>query len=224
MIASLLAAAFVAAGAFGPPEPGTYRLPAIQPAPSGQLMDESGQARELADLTRGRITLLGLVYTRCSDPDGCPRATWAFTEVRALLRRDPALERRVRLITLSFDPDHDDASAMADYAAQVRGRSRGADWRFLTARSNAELAPILEALGQDVSRVPGSAEDFEHTVKVYLVDPRSRVREIYSSAYLAPAMIVNDMRTLERERLTSDRSSRSRPSRESARAARRADP
>lgn len=200
MIASAIVAALVGTAAFDPPPPGSYRLPPIQAAPDGEVIDEEGKARALSAWMRGRITLLGLIYTRCADAEGCPRATWAFSEVRTLLRRDPALERRVRLISLSFDPANDDAAAIAGYAGHVRGRSRGADWRFLTTRSSVKLAPILESLDQDVSRIPGSPEAYEHTVKVFLVDPLGRVREIYSSAYLAPEMIVNDMRTLGLER------------------------
>jgi len=188
------------AGAFGPPPAGSYRLPAIQRAPHASVLDESGRSNELARLMHGRITLLGLLYTRCTDPDGCPRATWAFARVRSLLHAEPALERRVLLASLSFDPAHDTPRAMAGYAAEVRGDSAGAEWRFLTMRSAAALAPVLDSLGQDVSALPGPAEDFAHTVKVYLVDAQGGVREIYSSAYLVPEMIVNDIRTLALER------------------------
>ena len=189
---------------FVPPAPGSYRLPPIQPAPGGELLDTNGRALTLASLTHGRHTLLGLVYTRCADPEACPRATWAFSAVRSLLRGDPALESRVRLVTLSFDPAHDTPAVMARYASQVR-RARGAEWRFVTTRSADSLAPILEGFGQDVSvasdstAVPGT-EEFTHTLKVFLIDRDGRVREIYSTAYLLPAMIVNDIRTLEMER------------------------
>jgi cytochrome oxidase Cu insertion factor (SCO1/SenC/PrrC family) len=188
------------AGAFAPPAPGSYRLPPIPLQARGTVLDEAGHERDLARFVRGRITLLGLVYTHCSDPEGCPRATWAFTRVRALLRAQATLESRVQLATLSFDPARDTPRVMADYAAQVRGREPGAAWRFLTPPSPREGASILAALDQDVRRLPGSAGDFEHTVKVYLFDRDGRLREIYSSAYLVPEMIVNDMRTLALER------------------------
>jgi cytochrome oxidase Cu insertion factor (SCO1/SenC/PrrC family) len=191
------------AGAFGPPPPGSYRLPVIQAGPVGEVLDEAGRGHPLAQLTQGRITLMGLVYTRCHDAQGCPRATWAFSQVRGLLRADPALERRVRLVTLSFDPEHDTPRAVAEYARNVRAPGGGADWRFYTTRSNAQLAPILDALGQDVARARESPDDFEHTVKVFLLDPRGDVREIYSSAWLVPEIIVNDIRTIERESLHS---------------------
>lgn len=183
---------------FAPPPAGSYRLPAIQQAPDGEVLDDAGYFRPLSDYTKGRITLLGLVYTRCADPDGCPRASWAFREVRALLRADAALQARVRLVTLSFDPVHDSPEVLAKYAARSRSGSRGADWHFITTASPRRVAPILEGFGQDL----GAAEDsraFTHHLKVFLIDADGAVREIYSTAYLMPQMIVNDMRTLAAE-------------------------
>lgn len=190
---------------FEPPAAGSYALPAIQLAPAGEVIDASGRRRALADFTHGRITLLGLVYTRCSDPEGCPRATWAFSAVRALLREHGELESRVRLITLSFDPVHDDFRTLAAYAARMGARRPGAEWHFLTTPSKRALEPILEGFGQDLRVASGSrarpgTEEFTHSLKVFLIDPEGAVREIYSSAFLMPEMIVNDIATLARER------------------------
>jgi protein SCO1/2 len=190
---------------FVPPAPGTYRLPPIQAAPDGEVLDDAGYFRALAEFTRGRITLLGLVYTRCNDPDGCPRATWAFKEVRSLLRSDPALQGRVRLVSLSFDPVHDVPEVIGEYATRERGKARGADWHFITTASTRRLAPLLDGFGQDLrvdsssSAAPG-AQEFTHRLKVFLLDADGVVREIYSTEYLMPRMIVNDIRTLDAER------------------------
>ena len=52
---------------FEPPAPGSYQLPPIQAAPGGEVLDTRGARHALARFTRDRITLLGLVYTRCAD-------------------------------------------------------------------------------------------------------------------------------------------------------------
>jgi protein SCO1 len=189
---------------FEPPAPGSYRLYPIQPAPEGAVLDPAGRSRPLSAYTRGRITILGLVYTRCADPDGCPRSTWAFQEVRALLRADAALERRVRLVSLSFDPAHDTPEHLGAWGSGARGNAPGADWEFLTTRSTQALSPILDGFGQDLRVATDSlarpgTEEFTHTLKVFLIDPRGMVREIYSTAFLMPAMMVNDIRTLAME-------------------------
>lgn len=189
---------------FALPAPGSYGLPPIQAAPHGEVVESNGKRGALSAYTRGRITLVGLVYTRCTDPDGCPLATWAFSEVRSLLRSDRALERRVRLVSLSFDPDHDTPAVLAAYARRSKATRPGAQWRFVTARSHEGLARVLEGFGQDLrvasdsNAAPGS-EEFTHTLKVFLLDPAGAVREIYATAYLMPRMIVNDIRTLALE-------------------------
>jgi cytochrome oxidase Cu insertion factor (SCO1/SenC/PrrC family) len=188
---------------FTPPPAGSYQLPPIQPVPDGEVLDTTG-AHSLAQFTQGRITLLGLVYTRCADPEGCPRATWAFSSVRRLLRANPELEQRVRLVTLSFDPVHDNPRAMAAYGRRMQGAGAGAEWHFLTTASRQALAPILDGLGQDLrvaanSRAVPGTEEFTHSLKVFLIDAGGQVREIYSTGYLMPQMIVNDMRTLAGE-------------------------
>jgi cytochrome oxidase Cu insertion factor (SCO1/SenC/PrrC family) len=195
---------------FEPPAPGTYELAVIQAAPDGDVLDTAGRPRRLSEFMRGRWTLLGLVYTRCGDPDGCPVATWAFGAVRRLLRDDPALEREVRLVTLSFDPAHDVPAVMRRYAARIGGTRPGAEWHFLTTPSRAALEPILDDLAQDLRVAAGSTarpgtEAFTHTLKVFLVDPEGRVREIYSNAWLVPRMIVNDILTLRLEALARGR-------------------
>ncbi len=189
---------------FVPPAAGTYRLPPIQAAPQGEVLDAAGRTRPLSDFTRGRITLLGLIYARCTDPEGCPRATWAFNEVRALLRDDPALQARTRLVSLSFDPVNDRPGVIAAYATRSGGSRRGADWHFLTTASRRALAPILDGFGQDLrvaadSRAVPGTEEFTHNLKVFLIDRAGMVREIYSTAYLMPPMILNDILTLDGE-------------------------
>jgi protein SCO1/2 len=194
----------VAKADFDPPAPGTYALPPIQAAPEGEVLDGQGKPRALSEFTRGKLTLVGLVYTRCADPEGCPRATWAFSSVRAALRERPALAARVRLVTLSFDPVHDTPQRLARYARRMGATRPGVEWHFLTTRSRAALDPILEGFGQDLrvatdSKAKPGTEEFTHTLKVFLVDAAGEVREIYATAWLVPAVMVNDLETLARE-------------------------
>ena len=189
---------------FDPPPAGSYALPAIDVAPDGEVLDLRGRPRALSEFTRGRLSLLAFVYTRCPDADGCPRATWAFSAVRALVREREALARQVRFVTLSFDPAYDTPARLSRYARRV-GNRRDPDWDFLTTASRAALEPILEGFGQDLRVAAGSTarpgtEEFSHTLKVFLLDRAGRVREIYGTAYLVPQVIVNDLETLAAER------------------------
>ena len=51
---------------YAAPEPGTYTLPVIKTAADGALVDAEGNPVRLAELTRGRITVMSFIYTRCA--------------------------------------------------------------------------------------------------------------------------------------------------------------
>jgi len=186
---------------FEPPAPGTYTLHPIMRAPSGPVVDLKGRSRRLSEFTTGKITLLSFVYTRCSDAWGCPLAYRVFDAVGAAVERSSTLRSRVRLVTLSFDPRHDTPEVMRQYAGEQA--SRGIDWQFLTTRSERSLLPLLEGFGQDVrSGGNGRADEtspLTHVLKVFLIDPRGVVREIYSTAYLYPEVVLADIQTLQLE-------------------------
>ena len=184
---------------YAPPAPGSYELPVIQPAGDGEVVGPDGETRRLSEVIEGRIALLSFIYTRCADPTACPRATGMLWQVRAFSEEDPALAKNLRLVSLSFDPEHDTPEVMASYSRPYRGGGDGSDWLFLTARSSKELAPILDQYGQLVERKkdPGDAYGpLNHPVRVYLIDRRGRIRNIYSLGLLDPRLVAVDVRTL----------------------------
>lgn len=184
---------------FTPLPAGSYELPAIQEVADAVLLDEHGQRTHLKSLTEGRITLLTFFYTYCVDPLGCPFARETLAQLRDQIAADPRLAAHVRFLGISCDPTFDTPAVVAGYAATLR-RAPPFSWRFLTAASVTDLLPVLDDLGQDVSVDVGAdgtpTRTLHHMLKVFLIDARGRVREIYSLAYLQPEVMLNDIRTL----------------------------
>lgn len=190
---------------FTVPAPGSYRLESIQPAADGAVLESDGTAGPLRRYTTGKVTLLSFIYTYCVDPVGCPLAFQAFSDLRTRLLAKPDMARRVRFVSLSFDPTNDTPTALRLYAGNLAAPTSALRWHFLTTRSATELRPIIDGFGQDVSvnlDAQGRPTRFyNHLLKVFLIDPRGRVREIYTTAYLMPDVIFNDIQTLLMERL-----------------------
>ena len=189
---------------FEPPAPGTYTLQRIMAAPDGEVLDLAGRPQRLRQFTRDRITVLGFVYTTCVDPEGCPLALRVFDALKRAVDETPGLRRALRLVTLSFDPDHDTPAAMRGYAGDRPGDDGGVAWYFFTTRSRRALQPLLDGFGQDVRSTterPGrrSRRELSHVLKVFLLDRAGVVREIYSSTFLHPRTVLNDIEVLRRE-------------------------
>ena len=148
--------------------------------------------------------LLSFIYTRCSAAKGCPLATAVFQMLRDA-DEDPAVGDRVRLVTLSFDPERDTPETMSRYARSVGVKKQGqpGTWTFLTTLSQSDLEPILDGYGQYVVREIDAEGRFtgnrSHLLKVFLIDRDRRVRQIYGSDFLNPALVINDVKTLMME-------------------------
>lgn len=185
---------------YEPPAPGSYVLHRIMPAPEGRVVGLDGKVEPLSRYTRGMITLLGFIYTTCTDPDGCPLAYRVFEALSEEIRRAPRLRDKVRFVTLSFDPIRDSPEAMRVYAGS-REKDSAPRWYFLTTRSARDLMPLVEGFGQDVvvttDRSSGKPKrELSHVLKVFLIDAAGDVREIYSSSFLHPRVVLNDIETL----------------------------
>jgi cytochrome c peroxidase/protein SCO1/2 len=191
---------------FEPPAPGTYTLHRIMAAPDGEVVGFDGRPQRLSRFTRERITLLGFIYTTCVDPEGCPLAYRVFDALKQSIGGRPALRDQVRLVTLSFDPARDTPAAMQRYgSSRVKDDGTGVRWYFLTTRSARELMPLVEGFGQDVrwtvDRSNGQPRrELSHVLRVFLIDHAGFVREIYSSTFLHPQTVLNDIETLRLER------------------------
>lgn len=201
--ASALSATYAVGGfvpEYTPPAPGTYTLSVIDTITDHPLLDADGHATQLFALTAGRIALVAFVYTACVDAIGCPVSNAVLHQVDRAVAAEPTLASAVTLLTVSFDPERDTPKRMAKERDLHAPR---ASWRFATTRDESELRPILDDFDQPVAKL--RFEDgvwtglFRHVLKVFLLDGEHRVRGIYSTGFLNPALVLNDMRTLVAE-------------------------
>jgi cytochrome oxidase Cu insertion factor (SCO1/SenC/PrrC family) len=187
---------------FTPLRAGTYQLQSIQSVSEATLLDEQGKPVKLSALTRGKITLLTFFYTYCVDPLGCPFVHETLTQLRDRVIAEQGLARDVRFVGISCDPTNDTPAVLSQYATSFRSRS-AFEWRFLTAPGVRALLPVLDDFGQDVSVETDEhgrpTRTLHHMLKVFLIDARGTVREIYTLAFIQPDVMMNDIRTLHLE-------------------------
>ena len=181
LLAALALGASVAR--FEAPAPGSYELPPITRVSEHRLLDEAGRDTKLLGLAPGEAALVSFVYLGC--PDACPAVTALLARLDAELAQRPVLGRRVQLVTVSFDPANDPPEHMAALRRSLAPRGR---WRFLTARAEAAIAPVLADFGQDASP--------SHVLKLFLVDDSGQVRNIYSTGFLDVRLLLADLETL----------------------------
>lgn len=191
-------------------EVGSYSLPALGNIPDGMVLDDQGNSLSLHDLykgkyskgnkSKGKYTLLSFIYSNCKDVNGCPLASYVFYKLKTKMRKDPELADTLRLASLSFDPERDTPEIMRLYGANYKYAGNKGEWHFLTTPSVDALNPILKSYNQDIQRemsVNGEqTEDISHILRVFLIDPKLQIRNVYSVGFLHADIIESDMKTL----------------------------
>lgn len=180
------------------PEAGSYALPPLGSASNGPVLDATGARRNLHDYLGDKVVVLSFIYTTCNDVNGCPLATFVLKRVQNRVLRNKALSDQVRLLSFSFDPDHDTPLVLDTYARHFKAPEF--DWQFLTTSSTTMLDPTLAAYGQSVIRDYDANGQYlgsmSHILRVFLIDKQKRIRNIYSTSFLHADTVANDIRTL----------------------------
>lgn len=165
------------------------------------VLDEDGRETTLFALAPQRLAVVAFIYTSCGEAAGCPVSTAVLHRLDRDLAADAELRGAVTLLTVSFDPARDTPARMA---VQRSMHGPAGDWRFVTTRDDAMLQPLLDDFGQRIApltRADGSVTGlYRHVLKVFLVDRAHQVRNVYSVGFLHPALLLNDLRTVLRER------------------------
>ena len=190
---------------FKAPQAGSYTLPVIDSAADGMVLSTTKQSQNLHDLMADKVVLLSFIYSTCSDVNGCPLATGVFHKINRRLQQNPEIAKKIRLLTLSFNPLHDTPEAMAHYAEGFKNDL--VDWQFLTTASEQKLQPILDQYQQNIQKVYDDKGQFtgtfSHILRVYLIDSNKQIRNIYSVSFLHADTLINDVKTLLNEKVGS---------------------
>lgn len=107
--------------------------------PDEELVDQDGRAVRLRELFAGRAVAVNFVFTTCTTL--CSPMTAIFARLAREL--GPAMESRVRLVSISLDPATDTPDKLRAYADRFERR---AGWTFLTGPTD-RVQRVRKALG-----------------------------------------------------------------------------
>ncbi|MDG3003807.1 copper-binding protein [Paludisphaera mucosa] len=147
------------------------RLQPGDEVPDFAMIDQDGGARKLSDL-RGYVVVLTFIYTRCPLPEFCPTMDRKFSELSRSVAATASRAAKVRLVSLSFDPDHDTPEVLRKHAA-IRG-AKPPVWTYAAA-SHEDLAKIAPPLGLVFGPVKG---EIVHNLCTAVIGPDGRLARL----------------------------------------------
>jgi protein SCO1/2 len=150
------------------------RLRAIEsprPLPADLALDlDDGRSLRL-NAWRESVLVVDFVYARCATL--CQSLGSDYARLSRHLAREIA-DGRVRLLTVSFDVQRDDAAALAAYRSRHAPQATG--WDLGRPPDGGALRRWLDAFGVVV--VPDGRGDFAHNAAIAVVGPDRRLRAL----------------------------------------------
>ena len=163
------------------------RLHEGDPMPAFQLVDESGKTIDLESF-HGHPFVLTFIFTRCPIPNFCPRMAQDFSELQKAIKASSAEPlASTRLLSISFDPEHDTPVVLSDYAREQKADA--AIWRFATG-DPAEVSRLTKAFSVLVQPEGGS---ISHSLATALIDKNGRIEKIWRGNGWTPAEVIQQI-------------------------------
>lgn len=160
--------------------------PVIGEAPLFTLINQDNENVSLLEF-RGRVVLLGFIYTQCPDQDFCILLSADMKKIQDTL--SDRMGSDFIMLSISFDPETDTPSVLKAYGEALQANFDG--WQFLTG-SNDSISTIMDNYG--VFAVPeefftnasgtsfkGQHHIFVHSFNAVLIDQKGQIRFLYSN-------------------------------------------
>jgi len=128
----------------------------------------------------GRATIVDFVYTRC--PTVCTTLGSGFQQLQHALAEETT--GGVKLLSISFDPAHDNASRLQQYATQWRADPNR--WAIATVPDDYQLQRLLKAF--QVVVIDDGRGGYEHNAALLVLDGRGRLVRIFDDTELELAL------------------------------------
>ena len=144
-------------------------------APDVALVTQDDRPITIKDFA-GTTTAITFIYTRCPLPQYCPLMDRRFAEVQRLTAADPALAGKVRLLSVSFDPEFDTAAVLRRHAVTLKADPTV--WTFATA-DEAIVDRFAARFGVNVIREQDGT--ITHSLRTAVIDASGRVAAIFDN-------------------------------------------
>jgi len=163
-------------------------LPVYYNSPSFQLTDAKGGLFS-SDTLKGKVWVADFIFTTCQGP--CP----IMSKNMASLHRSYVLEKDVRMVSFSVNPEYDSPIVLDKYAERYKANQD--KWYFLTGDRS-----VLEKIIIEGFKVGSIEEPMFHSTRFVLVDKRGRIRGFYDGTKDAEIKnLFKDIAQLKKENL-----------------------
>jgi protein SCO1/2 len=158
--------------------------------PNASFVDQDGRKRTFNSF-KGSAVVMTFIYTKCPLATFCPLMDRHFATLQTSL--DAAAAKKVRLVTVSFDPANDTPPVLKQHARTLKADPTR--WTFLTGDQD-EIDRFAARFGVAVSRAPNDPRDITHNLRTVIIDAEGKLVKTYIGNEWTPPQVMHDLQGL----------------------------
>jgi protein SCO1/2 len=185
------------------PNPNQTPLPAREdvaqtgnPVPDFTLTNQDGKKISLGEY-RGKATAITFIYSRCPLPEYCILMSKHFSDLANQLNDNAELKDKIRLLSISFDPQTDTPAKLKEYGRGYLGKDSKTDfgvWQLATG-TDKEVRTIADFFGLRYEVDGSDKTQFNHSLRTIVVTPDGKVKKVFSGSEWTTGELLKELQS-----------------------------
>ena len=162
--------------------------------PDFTLINQDGEKVSIKDF-RGKALAITFIYSRCPLPEFCILMSKNFSDAANELQNNPDLKDKIRLLSISFDPQTDTPAKLREYGAGYLGKNTKPDFTVwqLASGSEREVREIADFFGLRYQLNSQDKTQIDHSLRTVVITPEGKVHEIIAGGEWTPNDLLREL-------------------------------
>jgi len=162
--------------------------------PDFTLTNQDGKRISTKDF-RGKALAITFIYSRCPLPTYCILMSKNFSDLANQLNGNAELKDKIRLLSISFDPNTDTPAKLREYGQGYLGKDVKADftvWQLATG-TDKEVKTVADFFGLRYEIDENDKTQFNHSLRTIVITPDGKVQKVFSGNEWTPNDLLREL-------------------------------
>lgn len=159
------------------------------------LVNQDGKAISLKDF-RGKALAITFIYSRCPLPEYCILMSKNFSDAAKQVESSPELKDKIRLLSISFDPETDTPQKLKEYGLGYLGKGAKPDfsvWQLATG-TDAQIKNVADYFGLHYETDPQNKTVINHSLVTFVIAPDGKVSKVFPGNDWTPDDLLKELK------------------------------
>lgn len=163
--------------------------------PDLSLTNQEGKKFSFKDY-RGKALAITFIYRECPLPEFCIKMSSQFAKMANQIAADPEAKEKVRLLSISFDPERDTPEKLKQYGLGYLGKDAKDDltvWN-LAVGSDKEVRAVADFFGLKYETDAADKTQINHSLVTAVIGPDGKVTRVFTGGRWTPDDVLAELK------------------------------